>query len=176
MRQRLGIAQTLIGHPEVLILDEPANGLDPEGIAWMRELLRDFADHGGTVLLSSHLLAEVEATVDRLVVIRAGHVVADGRLADLLATTGLVARATDHTALIAALTGAGMSCTGDGDDGTVTIDTTSGVTAEHVASVAAQAGVLLVELRAADRTGLEQLFFALTTSPATDTDLEEVSR
>ena len=108
MRQRLGIAQTLIGHPEVLILDEPANGLDPEGIAWMRELLRDFADQGGTVLLSSHLLAEVEATVDRLVVIRAGQVVADGRLADLLSTTGLVARATDQTALIAALTGAGM--------------------------------------------------------------------
>ena len=176
MRQRLGIAQTLIGHPEVLILDEPANGLDPEGIAWMRELLRDFADQGGTVLLSSHLLAEVEATVDRLVVIRAGQVVADGRLADLLSTTGLVARATDHTALLAALTGAGMPCTGNGDDGTVTIDTTSGVTAEQVASVAAQAGVLLVELRAADRTGLEQLFFALTTGPATDTDLEEVSR
>ena len=107
MRQRLGIAQTLIGHPEVLILDEPANGLDPEGIAWMRELLRDFADQGGTVLLSSHLLAEVEATVDRLVVIRAGQVVADGRLTDLLSTPGLVARATDQAALIAALTGAG---------------------------------------------------------------------
>ena len=69
-----------------------------------------------------------------------------------------------------------MPCTGDGDDGTVTIDTTSGITAEQVASVAAQAGVLLVELRAADRTGLEQLFFALTTSSGTDTDFEEVSR
>jgi ABC-2 type transport system ATP-binding protein len=176
MRQRLGIAQTLIGHPAVLILDEPANGLDPEGIAWMRELLRDFADRGGTVLLSSHLLAEVEATVDRLVVIRAGQIVADGRLADLLSTTGLVARATDQTALIAALTGAGMPCTGDGGDGSVTIDTTGGVTAEQVALVAAQAGVLLVELRPADRTGLEQLFFALTSSATTDADLEEVSR
>jgi ABC-2 type transport system ATP-binding protein len=158
----------------VLILDEPANGLDPEGIAWMRELLRDFADQGGTVLLSSHLLAEVEATVDRLVVIRAGQVVADGRLADLLSTSGLVARATDHTALVAALTGVGMACT-DGDDGTVSIDTSSGVTAEQVASVAAHSGVLLVELRAADRTGLEQLFFALT-SPTTDTTLEEDSK
>jgi ABC-2 type transport system ATP-binding protein len=175
MRQRLGIAQTLIGNPEVLILDEPANGLDPEGIAWMRKLLRDFADQGGTVLLSSHLLAEVEATVDRLVVIRAGQVVADGRLADLLSTSGLVARATDQTALVAALTGAGMSCTGDGD-GTVTIDTASGVTAEQVASVAAQSGVLLVELRAADRTGLEQLFFALTGPAPTDATSEEVSR
>ncbi len=175
MRQRLGIAQALIGNPEVLILDEPANGLDPEGIAWMRELLRDFAGRGGTVLLSSHLLAEVEATVDRLVVIRAGQVVAHGRLADLLSTSGLVARATDQASLVAALNGAGMACTGD-VDGTVTIDTTSGVTAEQVASVAARSGVLLVELRTADRAGLEQLFFALTGPAATDTALEEVSR
>src|SRR3990170_3132200 len=69
MRQRLGIGQALIGQPRALILDEPANGLDPDGIAWMRTLLRDFADRGGTVLLSSHLLGEVQATVDRLVVI-----------------------------------------------------------------------------------------------------------
>ncbi len=81
MRQRLGIAQTLVGEPEVLILDEPANGLDPEGIAWMRGLLRDFADRGGTVLLSSHLLHEVQATVDHLVVISQGAVVASGPLA-----------------------------------------------------------------------------------------------
>ena len=175
MRQRLGIAQTLIGNPGVLILDEPANGLDPEGIAWMRELLRDFADQGGTVLLSSHLLAEVEATVDRLIVIRAGQVVAHGRLADLLSTSGLVARATDQTALTAALTAARVPCTAAGD-GTVTIDTTDGVTAEQVASVAAQSGVLLVELRSADRTGLEQLFFALTSPTPTDTTLEEVSQ
>ena len=175
MRQRLGIAQTLIGHPEVLILDEPANGLDPEGIAWMRQLLRDFADQGGTVLLSSHLLAEVEATVDHLVVIRAGQIVAHGRLTDLLSTPALVARATDQAALIAALTNAGMPCTADGD-GTVTIDTTTGVTAEQVAAVASQAGVLLVELRAADRAGLEQLFFALTGPTATDITLEEISR
>ena len=76
MRQRLGIAQALLGEPQALILDEPANGLDPEGIAWMRRLLRDFADRGGTVLLSSHLLSEVQATVDHLVVISAGAVVA----------------------------------------------------------------------------------------------------
>ena len=176
MRQRLGIAQTLIGHPEVLILDEPANGLDPEGIAWMRQLLRDFANQGGTVLLSSHLLAEVEATVDHLVVISAGQIVAHGRLTDLLSTPALVARATNQAALIAALTAAGMPCTG-GDDGSVAIDTTSGATAEHVASVAAQAGVLLVELRNADRAGLEQLFFALTGPTAADTTtLEEISR
>jgi ABC-2 type transport system ATP-binding protein len=175
MRQRLGIAQTLIGNPQVLILDEPANGLDPEGIAWMRELLRDFADQGGTVLLSSHLLAEVEATVDRLIVIRAGRVVADGRLADLLSTPGLVARATDPAALVAALTRAAIPSTAKGD-GMVSIDTTGGATAEQVASVAAQSGVLLVELRNADRAGLEQLFFALTSPSGAPADTQEMSR
>ena len=88
MRQRLGLAQALIGEPSVLILDEPATGLDPEGIAWIRGLLRDFADRGGTVLLSSHLLAEVQATADHLVVISAGKTVAAGALADLLAAAG----------------------------------------------------------------------------------------
>jgi ABC-2 type transport system ATP-binding protein len=88
MRQRLGLAQALIGEPSVLILDEPATGLDPEGIAWIRGLLRDFADRGGTVLLSSHLLAEVQATADHLVVISAGKTVAAGVLADLLAAAG----------------------------------------------------------------------------------------
>ena len=71
MRQRLGLAHALLGDPEALILDEPANGLDPEGMRWMRSLLRDFADRGGTVLLSSHLLAEVEAVADQLVIIGA---------------------------------------------------------------------------------------------------------
>ncbi len=84
MRQRLGLAQALIGSPAVLILDEPANGLDPDGIAWIRALLRDFADRGGTVLLSSHLLAEIQATADRLVIISAGRIVAQGALTDLL--------------------------------------------------------------------------------------------
>ena len=78
MRQRLGLAHALIGEPSVLILDEPANGLDPEGIAWIRTLLRDFAARGGTVLLSSHLLAEVQATADHLVIIDHGRVVASG--------------------------------------------------------------------------------------------------
>jgi ABC-2 type transport system ATP-binding protein len=85
MRQRLGIAHALLGEPQVLILDEPANGLDPEGIVWMRRLLRDFADRAGTVLLSSHLLREVEKTADELVVIGGGRVVAQGAADDLLA-------------------------------------------------------------------------------------------
>lgn len=88
MRQRLGLAHALIGDPSVLILDEPGNGLDPEGIAWIRTLLRDFAARGGTVLLSSHLLAEVQATADHLVIIDRGRVVASGTQASLLAGTG----------------------------------------------------------------------------------------
>jgi len=84
MRQRLGIAHALLGEPEVLILDEPANGLDPEGIVWMRRLLRDFADRAGTVLLSSHLLREVEKVADELVVIGGGRVVAQGAADELL--------------------------------------------------------------------------------------------
>ncbi|GAA3305462.1 ATP-binding cassette domain-containing protein [Dactylosporangium vinaceum] len=83
MRQRLGVGQALLGAPEVLILDEPANGLDPEGIRWMRRLLRDHADAGGTVLLSSHLLAEVERIADRLVVIAGGRIVAQGTRSEL---------------------------------------------------------------------------------------------
>ena len=85
MRQRLGIATALIGDPEVLILDEPANGLDPAGIRWMRDLLRGYADQGGTVLLSSHLLHEIEVIADDLVVIGNGRIVAQGTKAELLA-------------------------------------------------------------------------------------------
>src|ERR687890_2284396 len=99
MRQRLGIAAALIGDPEVLILDEPANGLDPAGIRWMRDLLRGHATRGGTVLLSSHLLGEVEHTVDRLLVIGGGRVVADGPVASLLGTDGVSVRAADAGAL-----------------------------------------------------------------------------
>jgi ABC-2 type transport system ATP-binding protein len=87
MRQRLGIAHALLGHPQVLILDEPANGLDPAGIHWMRGLLREFADRGGAVLLSSHLLREVEVVADEFVVIGRGRVLAKGTKAELLATT-----------------------------------------------------------------------------------------
>jgi ABC-2 type transport system ATP-binding protein len=161
MRQRLGIGQALIGHPRILILDEPANGLDPEGIAWMRRLLRDFADRGGAVLLSSHLLGEVQATVDRLVVIAGGRVVAQGSLDDLLASTGLILRAADPIALRRVLTQSAVSFTPK-EDGALAVETSHRVTAEYVARLAADAGVLLIELRPSDRTGLEELFFALT--------------
>ena len=91
MRQRLGVGHALLGRPEVLILDEPANGLDPEGIRWMRELLRTHAEQGGTVLLSSHLLSEVERTADHLVVLAAGRVVAAGSRTALAGPDGLEA-------------------------------------------------------------------------------------
>jgi len=85
MRQRLGIATALLADPEVLILDEPANGLDPDGVRWLRELLRGFAAEGGTVLLSSHLLAEVAQTVDSVVILDRGRLVAQGPVAELTA-------------------------------------------------------------------------------------------
>jgi ABC-2 type transport system ATP-binding protein len=166
MRQRLGIAQALIGDPHVLILDEPANGLDPEGIAWMRTLLRDFADRGGTVLLSSHLLGEVQATVDHLVVISGGSIAASGPLSQLLAAGGLMVRSPDRAGLERMLRDDHFAFRRT-DDGAVVVDTISGaVTAERVARLAVRHDVLVTELRAAD-DGLEQLFFSLTGGTAT---------
>ncbi|MBA2553055.1 MAG: ABC transporter ATP-binding protein, partial [Geodermatophilaceae bacterium] len=95
MRQRLGLATALLGDPQVLILDEPANGLDPAGIHWMRGLLKSFAERGGTVLLSSHLLHEIEVIADHLVVIGRGKIVADGSKAELLNAAGTFVRGTD---------------------------------------------------------------------------------
>ena len=171
MRQRLGIAQALIGEPATLILDEPANGLDPEGIAWMRTLLRDFADHGGTVLLSSHLLHEVQATADHLVVISAGEVVAAGRLEDLLASSTIIVRSPDPMALAAALRAAGIDhVAGPGE--AFTVDVAGGrVTTEVLAGVARDHHVLLTELRLSDSHGLEQLFFSLTAAAAPTKDV-----
>jgi ABC-2 type transport system ATP-binding protein len=161
-----GVAQALIGEPGALILDEPANGLDPEGIAWMRTLLRDFADHGGTVLLSSHLLHEVQATADHLVVISGGAVVAAGRLDDLLASSTILVRSPDPGALAAALQVARIDyVAGPGD--ALTVDVSGGrVTTEVLAGVARDHQVLLTELRQSEANGLEQLFFSLTAAKA----------
>jgi len=164
MRQRLGIAQALVGRPRVLILDEPANGLDPEGIVWMRGLLRDFADRGGTVLLSSHLLHEVQATVDHLVVIAGGKVVASGSMSTLLASSSLSVRTPDPDALARALDAAGVAHR-PGADTTITVDVMDGrVTPELIGRIALENRVLLTELRASDSGGLEELFFSLTTA------------
>ena len=156
MRQRLGIATALIGDPEVLILDEPANGLDPAGIRWMRDLLRGYADRGGTVLLSSHLLHEIEIIADDLVMIGHGRIVARGAKADLLTSAGTVARAKNTTALAAAIEHAGLFATHA--DGAVHTDATP----EQVGEVALAAGLVLTELRIADGAGLEEMFLELT--------------
>lgn len=108
MRQRLGLAYALLGDPEVLILDEPANGLDPSGIRWMREFLASFARSGRTVLLSSHLLSEVEKVADRAVIIAAGRIVADGSVPDLLGDSATRVRTDDDACLRGAAEAAGI--------------------------------------------------------------------
>ena len=117
MRQRLGIANALMGDPSVLILDEPVNGLDPAGIHWMRGLLRNFAGKGGTVLLSSHLLHEVEMIADEMVLIGRGKIVAQGTKAELLHTAGTYVKPEDPAALEQALQAAGIAATPSGDGG-----------------------------------------------------------
>jgi ABC-2 type transport system ATP-binding protein len=160
MRQRLGIATALIGDPAVLILDEPANGLDPAGIRWMRGMLREYADRGGTVLLSSHLLHEIEVVADDLVVIGNGRIVAAGSKGELLASAGTYVGAADVAALAEALTSAGHSA--QHSLGGVRTDAD---TAE-VGRVALAAGVPLTELRPADGAGLEEMFLELTADNA----------
>jgi ABC-2 type transport system ATP-binding protein len=160
MRQRLGIAGALLADPPVLVFDEPANGLDPEGIRWMRDLLRAHTARGGTVLLSSHLLSEVEHTVDRLLVIGRGRIVADGPVGELLGTDGTAVRAADPTALARDLTAADFSVH-SGADGALVVE---GADPRQVGAVAAAGGHELIELRAQQR-GLEDLFFQLTTAP-----------
>jgi ABC-2 type transport system ATP-binding protein len=169
MRQRLGFAHALLGDPEVLILDEPANGLDPEGMRWMRELLRGFADRGGTVLLSSHLLAEVEAVADRMMIIGGGRIQAQGTRAELLAESGTIVEAADLAGLDDALQRAGLATyPTDGDQRLVEAEP------EVVARAALAAGVVLHRLTPAGGAGLERLFFELTASggstPPANTD------
>jgi ABC-2 type transport system ATP-binding protein len=159
MRQRLGIAHALLGDPEVLILDEPANGLDPPGMRWMRELLRDFADRGGTVLLSSHLLNEVELLADRLVIIDLGRIVAEGSHAELLAGSGTLVRAEDDEALRGALEAGGLPVRAAPEGGFVV-----GAEPGRVGQAALAAGVAVNRLGPAGSAGLEQLFFDLTAS------------
>ncbi|GAA1636233.1 ABC transporter ATP-binding protein [Georgenia ruanii] len=154
MHQRLGLAHALLGDPAALVLDEPANGLDPAGIRWMRELLRGFADAGGTVLLSSHLLREVEAVADDLVIIGGGKVLAQGGTAALLAAPGSRVRSLDDPALARALEAAGHEVRLDGA-------LVTSAPAEEVGRAALGAAVVITDLRPAT-DGLEQLFFTTT--------------
>ena len=164
MRQRLGIATALIGDPEVLILDEPANGLDPAGIRWMRDLLTGFARKGGTVLLSSHLLHEIEVIADDLVVIGQGRIVAQGTKAELLASAGTLVRSSAIGELAKALEQNGIHAVPSGTDAL-----RAEAEADQVGKVALAAGVPLSELRAADGAGLEEMFLELTADTARET-------
>ena len=166
MRQRLGIATALIGDPQVLILDEPANGLDPAGIRWMRDLLRGYANRGGTVLLSSHLLHEIEVIADDIVMIGNGRIVSQGTKTELLQAAGTVVRAGDLSNLEHALAEWGLEVSPAGD-GALRIEADPAL----VGKVALQAGVALTELRSADSVGLEEMFLQLTA----DTQRDEVS-
>jgi len=167
MRQRLGIAHALLGDPEVLILDEPANGLDPAGIRWMRDLLRGYADRGATVLLSSHLLHEIEVVADDLVVIGNGRIVAAGTKSDLLATAGTHVRTRHPDQLADALANAGLAYVATGvTSQTLRVEADP----ELVGSLAHQAAVPLIELRDAEGAGLEEMFLELTADTQRDRD------
>ena len=160
MRQRLGIACAMIGDPRVLILDEPANGLDPEGIRWMRDFLRAFATQGRTVFVSSHLLSEMEQLADDVIIIAAGQLVTQGRLQDILAGshTGMVRVRTPHAQALAAelqRTGAGVLTAPDG-----ALQVT-GVDPGAVGRAALAVQVELHEL-VLDKPDLEQVFLELT--------------
>ena len=157
MRQRLGIAVALIGSPSVLILDEPANGLDPAGIRWMRDLLRGYANRGGTVLLSSHLLHEIEVIADDIVVIGNGRIVAQGTKAELLQAAGTVVRAPQLEDLRRALDASGLAVARSADGALRT-----GADPEQVGRIALRAGLALTELKTADGAGLEEMFLELT--------------
>jgi len=160
MRQRLGIAHALLGDPQVLILDEPANGLDPAGIRWMRGLLKSYAERGGTVLLSSHLLNEVELIADEMILIGRGEIVARGDKKSLLAAAAQGAVTTfvtalDNAALASALEGKGLTVASAGEGLRVEAE------AVEVGRTALEAGQVLIDLRAAEG-GLEDLFLELT--------------
>jgi len=158
MRQRLALAAAMLGDPELLVLDEPANGLDPEGVAWLRKLMRAWADEGRTVVVSSHLLAEVAQVVDRVVIIRDGALVIETAVADLPA--GRVTVRVDRTdAMLSALLAAGV----DHEllaSGTISI---AGRDTAEIGAIAAQAGVTVTELStlSAGET-LEEMFLAVT--------------
>lgn len=159
MSQRLGIAAALLGDPQVLLFDEPVNGLDPEGIRWIRTLMRDLAGEGRTVFVSSHLLAEMAQTADRLLVIGRGRLIAATTVGDFVNRAGLDTvrvRTPDRDRLCDALTAAGLSTTVE--DSAVLVH---GASTEQVGELAAQSAVTLHEL-SVQRASLEEAYMALT--------------
>jgi ABC-2 type transport system ATP-binding protein len=158
MRQRLALAAALLGEPRILILDEPANGLDPQGMRWLRDLLRDQAAGGRTVLVSSHLLSEVSQTADELVMIRDGKLIAQTSLAEFTAGGGaqLRVRASNLPDLIAALGATPAIVTREGGE----VLLVSGVAAEEIGDLALRRGIAIHEL-ALQRQSLEERFIEL---------------
>jgi ABC-2 type transport system ATP-binding protein len=161
MRQRLGLAAALLGDPELLILDEPANGLDPEGVRWLRDFLRRLASEGRTVLISSHVLAEVAQTVDQVLIISRGRLVIDAPLAELTARAGgaVRVRSADPQRLAVALHSNDLQVTTGGDHALLV----NGASSERVGEIAFAAGVPVHELMT-DGGSLEEIFLQLTTA------------
>lgn len=160
MRQRLGIAAALLGDPAVLMLDEPSNGLDPEGIIWIRELMRQQAAEGRAVLVSSHLMGETASFADHLVVLGRGRLLADTGMRDFIdawTTPRVRLRTTDDERLRTVLTGKGFTPVA-GEDGTWTVD---GARVTDIGPLAAQEGIPILELAGEEAT-LEQAYLALT--------------
>jgi ABC-2 type transport system ATP-binding protein len=163
MRQRLGLAAALLGDPEVLVLDEPANGLDPAGIRWLRDFLRSLAREGRTILVSSHVLAEVAQTVDRVVIIHRGRLVQQASIAEVLAGAqgATRVRSPDSGRLRDLLAAEGVAI--NETDGTLLVDTPP----ERVGELAAANGIVLHELTV-ERATLEEVFLELTGGETTE--------
>jgi ABC-2 type transport system ATP-binding protein len=160
MRQRLGLAAALLGDPELLILDEPANGLDPEGVRWLRDFLRAFAAEGRTVLISSHVLAEVAQTVDQVLIINRGRLVVESSLEQLTARVGGSVRVrTPKAEQLREALGREHLQTSSSNEHLLLVH---GTTSEHVGDLAFQAGIPLHEL-VTEGSSLEQIFLELTT-------------
>ncbi len=163
MSQRLGIAATLLGDPRVLMFDEPVNGLDPEGILWIRNLMKALAGEGRTVFVSSHLMSEMESTADHLIVIGRGKLIADCSMSEFIArSSGAAVRVRTPMAedLIKAVTAEGATTATDDPDGAIEV---RGMTAEAVGDIAFEQGIRLHEL-AVVHASLEEAFMELTAS------------
>jgi ABC-2 type transport system ATP-binding protein len=161
MRQRLGLAAALLGDPEVLVLDEPANGLDPQGIRWLRDFLRSLAGEGRTILVSSHVLAEVAQTVDDVVIIHRGRPVRSAAMAEVaaMAAGSTIVRSPDADRLTGLLAAAGLEVQSSAD-GRLAVASPP----ERIGEIAAANGVVLHEL-SIERASLEEVFLELTGAP-----------
>ncbi|MFD0467715.1 AAA family ATPase [Nonomuraea thailandensis] len=157
MRRRVQLATALLGDPAALVLDEPANGLDPEGIAWLRGFLRDLAGQGRAILISSHVLSEVEQVAGQVVMIRQGRLVTAGPVSDLYGAAAVQVRSPQAERLRAALRGEGVTVEARHPD----VLRVQGLTAPEVAAAAARHGIALHELTQ-ERPTLERAFLDLT--------------